>query len=339
MSTIKQIKVFNEDTELEELYDIEDPNPAWIFGTGEHSVQTKDTGATAVGAYTVAEGINTVAAAAYSHTEGITTKTLVAEGDNPNDPSQQPHSWGSHVEGVLNNVKGAGAHAEGAGTHAYNDEAHAEGLETNAYGEASHAEGQRTLTTNFAEHAEGNQNVSNHNSDTYGDPLNTQHSIGITRDGHTDPQTGIYIPDRKNAWEIMQNGDAYLIGIGDYNGTNPSDAKTLQEYMGDLFEDKSDKSTIITLGTTFEAADNTEYRFGEAASLTMTFPATIPDRFDVFISFTSGTTATAFTFPTGIKWSGDDITDGEFVPAASKRYNIALWYDGAAVNGIVRGVV
>ena len=32
-----------------------------------------------------------------------------------------------------------------------------------------------------------------------------------------------------------------------------------------------------------------------------------------------------------------DITDGEFVPAASKRYNIALWYDGAAVNGIVRG--
>ena len=102
---------------------------------------------------------------------------------------------------------------------------------------------------------------------------------------------------------------------------------------------KADKPSIVTSGTTFEAADNTEYRFGEVASLTMTFPESIPDRFDIFVAFTSGTTATAFTFPTGIVWSGDDITDGEFVPAASKRYNIALWYDGSAVNGIVRGVV
>lgn len=111
-------------------------------------------------------------------------------------------------------------------------------------------------------------------------------------------------------------------------------------FGGEVYEvtaNKSDKSAIVTSGTTFTAADNTEYRFGEVASLTMTFPVTIPDRFDTFVAFTSGTTATAFTFPAGIKWSGDDITDGQFVPAASKRYNIALWYDGEAVNGIVRG--
>lgn len=101
---------------------------------------------------------------------------------------------------------------------------------------------------------------------------------------------------------------------------------------------KADKSTIVTSGTAFEAVDNTEYRFGEVASVTMTFPVTIPDRFDIFIAFTSGTTATNITYPQNIKWSGDDITDGQFVPAASKRYSIVLWNDGTAVNGIVRGV-
>ena len=111
-----------------------------------------------------------------------------------------------------------------------------------------------------------------------------------------------------------------------------------ETYVGTAIANKADKSSIVTSGATFTAVDNTEYRFGEVASLTMTFPETI-DRFDIFVAFTSGTTATAFTFPTGIKWTGDDITDGEFVPAASKRYSIALWYDGSAVNGIVRGVV
>lgn len=111
-----------------------------------------------------------------------------------------------------------------------------------------------------------------------------------------------------------------------------------ETYVGTAIANKADKSSIVTSGTTFTAADNTEYRFSEAASLTMTFPTTIPERFDIFVSFTSGTTATAFTFPTGIKWSGDDITDGEFVPAVSKRYNMALWYDGSVINGIVRGV-
>lgn len=95
---------------------------------------------------------------------------------------------------------------------------HAEGSGTTAGGPASHAEGNGTVTNNFAEHAEGSHNVSNKNSDTFGDAENTISSIGI----------GTSLADKKNAWEVMQNGDAYLLGVGQYDGTNPDDATSLQ---------------------------------------------------------------------------------------------------------------
>lgn len=104
---------------------------------------------------------------------------------------------------------------------------HAEGTETNASGDYSHAEGQHTIAQNQSEHAEGQSNVSHKVSDTYGNSGNTQHSIGI---GNTSNQ--------KNAFEIMQNGDMYVLGVGGYQGTNTKvqDAtiKTLQEYIASL---------------------------------------------------------------------------------------------------------
>lgn len=53
---------------------------------------------------------------------------------------------------------------------------------------------------------------------------NTQHSIGIGASGE----------QRKNAFEVMQNGDVYVIGIGGYDGTNPESAQTLQQVLAGL---------------------------------------------------------------------------------------------------------
>lgn len=101
--------------------------------------------------------------------------------------------------------------------------AHAEGNVTTAGGQASHAEGNNTVTNNQAEHAEGRFNKSNMG----GTPeTNTIHSIGIGKASGSIPGG-----ERKNAFEVMENGDAYLLGVGNYDGTTLSGASTLQNVI------------------------------------------------------------------------------------------------------------
>lgn len=94
-------------------------------------------------------------------------------------------------------VNGAN-HAEGAGNFAGAAASHAEGIRNeighNAY--ASHAEGIKNTTQNRAEHASGQYNKSNKASDTFGDAGNTLFSVGC----------GTSDADRKNAFEVMQDG-------------------------------------------------------------------------------------------------------------------------------------
>ena len=94
-------------------------------------------------------------------------------------------------------VNGAN-HAEGAGNFAGAVASHAEGIRNeighNAY--ASHAEGIKNTTQNRAEHASGQYNKSNKATDTFGDAGNTLFSVGC----------GTSDADRKNAFEVMQDG-------------------------------------------------------------------------------------------------------------------------------------
>lgn len=107
-----------------------------------------------------------------------------------------------HLEGLdpgttSSFVNGAN-HAEGAGNLAGAAASHAEGIRNeighNAY--ASHAEGIKNTTQNRAEHASGQYNKSNKATDTFGDAGNTLFSIGC----------GTSDADRKNAFEVMQDG-------------------------------------------------------------------------------------------------------------------------------------
>ena len=145
-----------------------------------------------------AEGCNAIAYAEYSHAEGLySTARGIA----------------SHAEGN-SFAEGEKSHAEGNGTIAYGEASHSEGLHTIANGEASHTEGNETVAINMYEHAEGMFNKSNEN---------TISSIGIGTSNN-----------RKNAFEVMNNGDIYIYGIGNYDGANPSDALSLQEIIDNL---------------------------------------------------------------------------------------------------------
>ena len=134
------------------------------------------------------------------------------------------HGPFSHTEGQGTKATKTAAHAEGNYTQATGEGSHSEGFYSEASGRSSHAEGEHTKATNTYEHAEGTFNKSNNISgDTSG---STIHSIGI----------GTSENDRKNAFEVMQNGDAYLYGAGGYDGTNPGGegVKTVQTQLNEI---------------------------------------------------------------------------------------------------------
>ena len=203
--------------------------------TAQYAAHAEGRNTQASGEYSHSEGFNTIASGNKSHAEGNGTisdsyashtegyGTVVSNSDTPatvnnnvsgaayshaegNGVSVTNHS--SHGEGRGVKVTGNSAHGEGLKTTAAGNASHAEGNLSTASGSSSHAEGYSTIAQNFAEHAEGRYNKSN---------AGTRHSVGI----------GTSDNDRKNAFEIMQNGEAYLIGAGGYDGTNPAAATDL----------------------------------------------------------------------------------------------------------------
>ena len=88
----------------------------------------------------------------------------------------------------------------------------------------------------------------------------------------------------------------------------------------------------------FELAYNTEYRFMlELESIEFTLPELPIDDFISSLVFKSGATATTFTYPDLIKWTGDDISSDKFVPASSKIYEVLIYWNGINYCGIVKG--
>ena len=157
-------------------------------------------------AYSHAEGYGTVASNYYSHAEGYSTKAS---------------SQYAHAEGRYSVASGICSHAEGRSTTAVGDFSHVEGYSTMASGSYSHAEGSDTRTTNDYEHAEGRYNVSNYGNS---DAIRTRHSVGIGTG------TG---SNRKNAVEVMANGDYYLYNVGGYDGKAVTNKKTLQTVLSE----------------------------------------------------------------------------------------------------------
>lgn len=151
------------------------------------------------------EGVDCFAEGAYSHAEGRQT---YAKGGY------------SHAEGKLTKTLNYQAHAEGARSVASGGASHAEGSDTLAGGSASHAEGLFTVTNNQAEHASGKYNKSWKSSDK-AKATSFSHGIGTSD------------TDRKNAFEVKQNGDTYLCIGGQLYFVTPITDDELDELFND----------------------------------------------------------------------------------------------------------
>ena len=160
----------------------------------------------------------------WEHGKGAHSAQTIQEGADLNNAAGEA----SVSEGIGTDAHALASHAEGGYTSAGKTAkfSHVEGYRTSTQGEASHAEGDNTVTNNPAEHAEGKYNKSNMGGTS---ATNTISSIGI---GNASSE----IPGgtRKNAVEVMQNGDVYIIGIGGYDGQNMESAQTVQEVINSL---------------------------------------------------------------------------------------------------------
>lgn len=108
--------------------------------------------------------------------------------------------------------------------------------------------------------------------------------------------------------------------------------------ISNLQSSKADIPAITTpTGTAAELTDNTEARFGEVATLTLSLPSDTSGDYISSVAFTSGTTATSLSYPDAITMIGTDCLDGVFAPVAGKRYTVIVAYDGAGLVGTVGG--
>lgn len=279
----------------------------WEKGTGDNSIQQKGTGASAAVPSAVAEGGDNLeggepsegeeklyskaegyashaegaahAIGRYSHAEGggnsiVTGKNTVPTAEGAYSHAEGTHTYAkgtaAHVEGNQTEAEGYAGHAEGQETYAKGFVSHSEGWKTQANGAQSHAEGYLSKTTaanahaegldtrafNEAEHAEGAYNKSNTGNSI---AQKTRHSVGIGTS-----------TTRKNAFEIMQNGDAYFYGVGTYNGTNPISGKN---DLKTILNNKKNKSETIV--TSFSPFNNVSYTVRASDNQTLSNLATL----------------------------------------------------------------
>ena len=152
-------------------------------------------------------------------------------------------------EGTTASFVNGSNHAEGAGNLAGAAASHAEGIRNeigdNAY--ASHAEGIKNTTQNRAEHASGQYNKSNKATDTFGDAGNTLFSIGC----------GTSDADRKNAFEVMQDGTCKYYDVDTGEQINVGVAKELSKPF-DLTIGSTTKKVNGKSAVTFSAEEFTD---------------------------------------------------------------------------------
>lgn len=214
------------------------------------------------------------AIAPFSHVEGMGNITEVCNVAFP--------GLDTGVETVY--INGSN-HAEGVGNYNGAPASHVEGIknEINKGAYASHAEGIKNTTQNRAEHASGQYNKSNKASDTFGDAGNTLFSVGC----------GTSDADRKNAFEVMQDGTCkyYDVATGEQinvgvakelskpfdlkigSTTKKVDGKSAVTFSAEEFTDKFNGVLIQKLTTASTEADIRK-AFTEVNTKTVKFPTT-----------------------------------------------------------------
>lgn len=123
---------------------------------------------------------------------------------------------------------------------------------------------------------------------------------------------------------------------GDLAGYLSVGARSLTEELAR--KEETFHPTAFT-GDELTPTDLSEYRCGTISSLSITLPENPSSAFCCALVFDTpeGNGSASLDYPEGIRWTGDDVVDGEFLLFGERHYTVFLWYDGAW-EATVRGV-
>lgn len=138
--------------------------------------------------------------------------------------------------------------------------------------------------------------------------------------------------NRKNIFEITTDGSIYAPSIGDYDGTNPTVAKSVQ----DVINNKQDAVTYVadssaTPSVTLVLNQITELTNTAITTITVNMPVTpTTDKArtqESILRFYSPTTAPTITFPSDIRWAGGIslVIEPDTYYEISAVYSIGGW--------------
>lgn len=176
------------------------------YGTGAHA---EGDGAEALGGAAHAEGNHTHANTNYSHAEGINTWAI---GENSHAEGNAVTASGmySHAEGIETQAAGIGTHAEG-----YRTFASGTNYFTISLGNYSHAEGTNTVTVGSYSHAEGIGTIASGSGQLTVGKYNKRandFSLFVIGDGTGDADASRSDIIRVNAGSVLGNGRVEVTG-------------------------------------------------------------------------------------------------------------------------------
>ena len=248
--------------------------------------------------------------------------------------------WGSHAEGNNTIASGESSHAEGSYTTASGIQSHAEGYNTTASGQISHAEGRGTVAQGKNQHVQGIYNI---------EDTTSAHIVGNGGDNYS----------RSNAHTLDWNGNAWFAGdvyTGSTSGTNKDDGSkklATEEYVdsktsalqGNVIENMLD----VVIFKLSNLDNKSELRFfgpsnSGVIALGLSFEnvsLTSGDKFEMSVTFQTASSECTFVITEStsvkVKLTGDDVTNGVLNPVANKVYEIAFYWNGFFMSGVVRG--
>ena len=264
------------------------------------------------------------------------------------DSEGQPLGEYAWAEGKNTIASGNKSHAEGVNTKALGDYSHTEGLSTTASGDYSHAEGIGTIAQGASQHVQGKNNIAD------------------TTSAHIVGNGGSY-SNKSNAHTLDWSGNAWFAGdvyTGSTSGTNKDegskilatkeyvDSKTsaLQTQIFDLQGHVIENMLDAVIYRLSNLDNKSEFRFfGPSNSgvidLGLSFEdvsLTSGDKFEMSATFQTASSGCGFslieTDSIKVKLTGDDVTNGVLNPVANKVYEIAFYWNGFFMSGVVRGV-
>ena len=121
---------------------------------------------------------------------------------------------------------------------------------------------------------------------------------------------------------------------GDFAGYLSVGTATLSDCLASKANAVSPESFT---GDELTPSDGAEYRCGTVAELSLTLPVSPSSAFRCTLVFDTPAGNVSLDYPAAIRWSGDDVAEGAFLPVGGRHYTVTLWYDGAW-EAAVRGV-